>query len=51
MELKSRGYAEWARYISLGYHPNQKQSALSRLLNFIFIRKDSVGNVMDKNVQ
>lgn len=40
MELKSRGYAEWARYIKLGYKPNKKESNLKRWFGFLFKRRN-----------
>ena len=36
MEIKSRGYADWAHYVNLGYHPNKKKSAIRRFFNRIF---------------
>ena len=45
MELKSRGYAEWARYIKLGYHPKKKESNLKRWFGFLFFKKRRNHNV------
>ena len=44
MELKSRGYAEWARYVKLGYHM-KKESNLKRWFGFLFFKKRRNHNV------
>ena len=43
MELTSHGYAAWARYVELGYHPNSKLTWFQRLLRHIFQKRIDLG--------